>query len=394
MHTFRFILVVPLLLGGAIVLAQSPEEKVQEILAKLDAGESIENMVINLSDINFETGTAKLEPMAESYLEKVVHLLTKAPNIDLFIKGHADITGSDDINRRLSLDRALSVQLYLLEKGIAPARLTAQGFGSEQPVAANNTAEGRALNRRVELEVLRRKEVETIQDIIVLRDRQRIGSRVLDYDSRKVRYQQFTSEDTLTLSAERVDTIYFSDGTFTVFEHAEKNKFNLAEWWSENVHVFKESASFRQGNFVLGLGAGLRNNIGISNDQHQIRIPPLLLIAEMPLGHNLGVGLSAGTMRWQIPEVDDVTYTYYAVSSRVAYHFNLGRKLDVYTGVTLTGRRITKDVAGVSIYRQKIDPGLLLGVRYYLNNSFGFFAEIGDESVAYPKAGLTLKFGN
>jgi hypothetical protein len=78
----------------------------------------------------------------------------------------------------------------------------------------------------------------------------------------------------------------------------------------------------------------------------------------------------------------------------VAYHFNLGRKLDVYTGVTLTGRRITKDVAGVSIYRQKIDPGLLLGVRYYLNNSFGFFAEIGDESVAYPKAGLTLKFGN
>ena len=394
MYTFRFILVVPLLLGVTIVLAQSPEKKVQEILAKLDAGESIENMVINLSDINFETGTAKLEPMAESYLEKVVHLLTKAPNIDLFIKGHADITGSDDINRRLSLDRALSVQLYLLEKGIAPARLTAQGFGSEQPVAANNTAEGRALNRRVELEVLKRKEVETIQDIIVLRDRQRIGSRVLDYDARKVRYQQFTSEDTLTLPAERVDTIYFSDGTFTVFEHTEKNKFDLSEWWRENVHVFKESASFHQGNFVLGVGAGLRNNIGISNDQHQIQIPPLLLIAEKSLGHNLGVGLSAGTMRWSRNEDTGIDYMYYALGLRLAYHFNLGERFDLYAGGAVTGRMSTVSNGEVTLRKRRADVGLLLGARYYLNKSFGFFAEIGDESVAYYRGGLAFRFGN
>jgi len=140
------------------------------------------------------------------------------------------------------------------------------------------------------------------------------------------------------------------------------------------------------------LGTGM-SNIGVGYREYQINIPPAFIMAELPVGYNIGVGVSAGAMHWQNPEDEAFRYSYYAVSSRVAYHFNFGKKWDVYAGVALTGRRVTKEYEGISIYRQEIDLGLLLGARYYLNNTFGFFAEIGDESVANPRAGLTLKFG-
>ena len=369
------------------------QEDMQDILSKLDAGESIENMVINLSDINFATGTAELESVATTYLEQVVRLMEMAPNIDLFIQGHADNTGSDALNDRLSLSRAQSVQDFLTQRGIAAERLSVQGFGSSRPVADNETAEGRALNRRVEMEVLKRKEAETIQDIIVLRNSQRIGSRVLDFNDANIRYQQFSSEDTLLIKTNRVDTIYFADGAIKVFRHNDKQKKSFAEWWGENVPIFKEAEAFHKGNFVIGLGTGI-SNIGIGYREYQVNLPPAFFVAELPVGYNIGVGVSAGAMHWQNPEDEAFGYSYYAVSTRVAYHFNFGKKWDVYAGVAFTGRRVTKEYKGVSIYRQEIDPGLLLGVRYYLNNTFGFFAEIGDESVANPSAGLTLKFGN
>ena len=375
-------------------LAQERQQKeyMQEILAKLDAGESIENMVINLSDINFATGTAQLEPVASSYLEQVVRLMEMAPNIDLFIQGHADNTGSDALNDRLSLNRAQSVQDFLAQRGIAVGRLSVQGFGSSKPVASNETAEGRALNRRVEMEVLKREEAETIQDIIVLRNRERIGSRVLDFNDANIRYQQFSSEDTLLIKTDQVDTIYFADGAIKVFRHNEQKK-GFSEWWKENMKIFQESEAFHKGNFVIGLGTGI-SNVGVGYREYQVNIPPAFFVVELPVGYNIGVGATAGAMHWQNPEDEAFRYSYYAVSTRVAYHFNLGKKWDVYAGIALTGRRVTKEYEGISIYRQEIDPGMLLGVRYYLNNNFGFFAEIGDESVANPRAGLTLKFGN
>ncbi len=154
------ILLVLLLIPFAInAQEQDPEAEVSDILQKLDAGEPIENMVINLSDINFATGTTQLAPRSASYLEKVVSLMQKAPNIDLFIQGHADSTGSEVLNNRLSSDRAQSVQQFLVGQGIDTTRLSVKGFGSSRSVADNRSAAGRAQNRRVEMEVLRREEV-------------------------------------------------------------------------------------------------------------------------------------------------------------------------------------------------------------------------------------------
>lgn len=376
-------------------LAQERQQKeyMQEILAKLDAGESIENMVINLSDINFATGTAQLEPVASSYLEQVVRLMEMAPNIDLFIQGHADNTGSDALNDRLSLNRAQSVQDFLAQRGIVVGRLSVQGFGSSKPVASNETAEGRALNRRVEMEVLKRKEAETIQDIIVLRNRDRIGSRVLDFNDANIRYQQFSSEDTLLIKTYRVDTIYFADGAIKVFRHNEQKK-GFAEWWKENVPFFKESEAFRPRQTVVGLGIGFRNNVEVSRETNQIIIPPAILMVEHSLLYNVGLGLSVGAMRWSRNEDEGIHYMYYAVGLRLAYHFNLGERFDLYAGGAVTGRMGTVSNGEITLSRENVDVGLLLGARYYFTNGVGLFAEIGDESVAYYRTGLAFRFGN
>ncbi len=382
-----------MLLNTFSLRGQTPETDVQEILQKLDAGEPVENMVINLGDINFRFGTAELEPQATDYLNQVVDLMRKAPNIELYIQGYTDNIGSEEFNKQLSSNRAQNVQMYLEEKGVEADRLISEGFGSSKPIADNSTSEGRARNRRVEMEVFKPEAVETIQDIIVLTNRKRIGSVVIDYDEEAVRYQQFTNDDTLAVSTAKVDTIYFSDGTIKAFPKPVKEKFDFAKWWSDNVPIFKTSEAFHRGNFVVGLGVGV-NNIGIGYSDHQVSIPPVMFIAELPVAYNVGVGVTAGAMHWAPQETENINYMYYAVSTRVAYHFNLGKKLDIYTGVALTGRQITVTNSEVSISRQEIDPGLLLGVRYYLNNTFGFFGEIGDENVAYPKVGLAIKFGN
>ncbi|MDP4704209.1 MAG: OmpA family protein, partial [Polaribacter sp.] len=75
------------------------------------------------------------------------------PNANFVIEGHTDSTGSANVNSRISKARAMAVRDYLVKKGIATTRLDAQGFGEGQPIASNDTAEGREQNRRVVVKV-------------------------------------------------------------------------------------------------------------------------------------------------------------------------------------------------------------------------------------------------
>jgi outer membrane protein OmpA-like peptidoglycan-associated protein len=84
-------------------------------------------------------------------LETVYNSLEAYPNVKVEIDGHTDNEGSGDYNRVLSEERAKTVMKYLINRGISADRLSAKGYGKERPVASNNTAEGRAKNRRVEL---------------------------------------------------------------------------------------------------------------------------------------------------------------------------------------------------------------------------------------------------
>lgn len=107
-----------------------------------------------LNNIFFETGKATLTQ--ESYIElsKAVALLKANPKMVVEVGGHTDNVGSDDANMKLSHERAKSVRDYLVKAGIADARLQAKGYGETQPVADNETEEGRQANRRTEFVIL------------------------------------------------------------------------------------------------------------------------------------------------------------------------------------------------------------------------------------------------
>lgn len=99
--------------------------------------------------VHFNTGSDQIKAESFEELNNIADILKKYPRIIAFIEGHTDNTGGDDLNLKLSKDRAKSVKDYLLKRGVSADRLSSEGYGSTKPIATNDTDEGRAKNRRV-----------------------------------------------------------------------------------------------------------------------------------------------------------------------------------------------------------------------------------------------------
>ncbi len=110
-------------------------------------------LIVSLSDVLFDTGKSTLRPVAREKLAKISGIVLAYPDLRLAIEGNTDSVGSDAMNQQLSEQRAGSVRDYLEKENVPAASMTSQGFGKTQPVASNDTAEGRQQNRRVELVV-------------------------------------------------------------------------------------------------------------------------------------------------------------------------------------------------------------------------------------------------
>ena len=118
----------------------------------LDTRDTARGLIINMSDVLFDTAKFSLRPLARERLAKVAGILMGHPGLTLAVEGHTDSVGGDAYNQRLSEQRAGSVRDYLILQGITEMNSTpAKGFGKSQPVATNDTSTGRQLNRRVEL---------------------------------------------------------------------------------------------------------------------------------------------------------------------------------------------------------------------------------------------------
>lgn len=109
---------------------------------------------IAIYGIYFDFDKSDLKIGSEKMLTEIVKLMLKYPDLKIDIQGHTDSTGARDYNLKLSERRAHTVKSYLVLYGINPDRMTARGYGPDDPVASNDTEEGRALNRRVELKKL------------------------------------------------------------------------------------------------------------------------------------------------------------------------------------------------------------------------------------------------
>ena len=115
-----------------------------------------EGKIIQLKNIFFETDMAELLPRSYTELKKLHQIMLDHPDMIIEIRGHTDVRGEHEYNIDLSNRRAKAVVDYLISKGIQPARATFKGFGSTQPIAENDTPEGRQLNRRVEFIILQK----------------------------------------------------------------------------------------------------------------------------------------------------------------------------------------------------------------------------------------------
>lgn len=103
--------------------------------------------------ILFDFDSSALKAASRAQLDQVAGVLAKYPETNIVIKGHTDAKGSDEYNQRLSERRAAAVMNYLEDRGVGGSRMTARGYGESMPVASNDTEEGRAENRRVELSI-------------------------------------------------------------------------------------------------------------------------------------------------------------------------------------------------------------------------------------------------
>ncbi len=116
----------------------------------------VEQISIELNAVNFELESAVLSANTKTSLDASASLLSSNTDVRIEIGGHADSSGPEDYNMKLSLRRAEAARTYLENAGVETARMTVRAYGESQPVATNETALGRATNRRVEIQLLDR----------------------------------------------------------------------------------------------------------------------------------------------------------------------------------------------------------------------------------------------
>ncbi len=146
--------------GGAVVGKQF-DDQIKELKEQTEgSGVSVtevgdgEAILVNLPDgVTFAVNSAEISPGFQTTLDQIANSLVTYPNSLVDVMGHTDSTGSDSYNLDLSNRRASAVKNYLAMRGVSSARIESVGYGEAYPVASNDTPEGRARNRRVEIKI-------------------------------------------------------------------------------------------------------------------------------------------------------------------------------------------------------------------------------------------------
>ncbi len=133
--------------------AQLRSQLLDQLNSVLQTRDSVRGLIVNMSDVLFDTGSSTLKPVAREKLAKISGIVLAHPGLKLQIEGHTDSVGSDDFNQQLSERRSDTVRDFLAEQGVPASSMSAKGFGKSLPVASNDTPDGRQRNRRVELVV-------------------------------------------------------------------------------------------------------------------------------------------------------------------------------------------------------------------------------------------------
>jgi outer membrane protein OmpA-like peptidoglycan-associated protein len=137
--------------GRQQILLSARTQEADQLQRELQATQTPRGTVITLGNVLFQTNSATLAPGAAVSLDRLAGYLRENPSSTVQVEGYTDSSGSVDYNRGLSQRRADSVREALIARGIDPRRIESRGYGEMTPVASNDTAQGRQMNRRVEV---------------------------------------------------------------------------------------------------------------------------------------------------------------------------------------------------------------------------------------------------
>ncbi|HXN07726.1 MAG TPA: OmpA family protein [Nitrospiria bacterium] len=141
-------------LGGGLI-GNYMDKQAAELEKVAETRRTQDGILVTMRDkVLFDVDKAELKTESKGSLAKIADVLKRYPKTDMTVAGYTDNTGKQKHNEELSEKRAESVRFFLVDNGIKSARITAKGFGSENPLGDNATVEGRAQNRRVELHIV------------------------------------------------------------------------------------------------------------------------------------------------------------------------------------------------------------------------------------------------
>ncbi len=381
----------------------STESQIDDVLKRLDQGQSIENVVIDLRDILFEFDSPALQASTKPYLDKVVLLMKRVPNMTVEISGHTDNVGNADYNKKLSGQRAEAVRQYLIDGGISTERISAQGLGADTPLVSNDTKEGRAQNRRVELKIMKPATVETLQDLIVLANGDTLGGTVLFADGEKIVYRSFQSDEEITLAATEVRKILYANGRVwfvpvVVAEPTpapkEENK-SPGDWWrnvKDEFPFLQAPETFQPGSATWMVSSELVSNLASDPLPYRTNsFPALSVTYEKAKWDAIGLGYTLAARWWGDPTLA-YNFVYGSAGVRLTYHFNIHPKLDPYVGLALTYRRVQFWNQDYLESQGSIGFNGLIGARFFLTPHFGAGLEAGSDAIAKFRAGVCYRF--
>ena len=145
-------------LEGGVKLAGAMEGGIEQKLVEFIKSDKAvsKDLWFSFDRLLFETGKSTLKPSSQEQLNNVVAILKQFPNVEIKLGGYTDNVGNPEANKKLSDDRAKNVMAEVVTKGIDAKRLAAEGYGEEHPVASNDTKEGQAQNRRIDIRVTKK----------------------------------------------------------------------------------------------------------------------------------------------------------------------------------------------------------------------------------------------
>jgi len=137
----------------AKALLDARDAQIKQLQDSLNAKQTSRGTVVTFGDVLFDLNKADLKSSGMGNVGELAQFLQQNPDRKVIVEGYTDSTGSASYNQSLSERRADSVRMALVKMGVDPARVVSQGYGKEYPVADNNSASGRAMNRRVEVTI-------------------------------------------------------------------------------------------------------------------------------------------------------------------------------------------------------------------------------------------------